>query len=181
MSVPPVRIAPPPPGWTGGGAQRHRTPSRRQQRIRSADRPTAAMVLGIVSLVANILLLPSLIGILYGSRSLRAGTQHRGQAIAGIVCGSIGGAWSLVQLALVLLSVLLGPSLTGDRIADSITASAARSGTALSEVVCPDPVSTAAGATLTCTAGSSQVGPVSIAVTFTDSSGGFDWRVARSA
>lgn len=178
----PARIAPPPAGWTGGRPARTR-PERRPRARREVkqDRPTAAMVFGIVSLVFNVLLLPSLIGILYGARSLRVGTAHRGQAIAGIVTGSIGALVTVVALGLRVALLLAPVAVSGAHVAASITASSAEAGTPLTAVVCPDVPVARAGTVITCSARAADGGPVTATVTFSGSGTGFDWRATRSA
>jgi len=72
---------------------------------------TAGLTFGIVSLVANVLLVPTILGIVFGAigtaRASRRGGIGRARGIVGIVLGVLGIAAALLQLA-VLIPVFLG-------------------------------------------------------------------------
>ena len=159
-TVPPIRIAPPPPGWRPGAAAPGLDADRLARR---------AMIFGILSLVANMVLLPSIIGILYGRRALRGGTARRSEAITGVVTGAVGLAVSVVALLLLLLPLLLidrGAALQHE-VEGRITTEMARQGTALTDVACPRTESPAAGTAISCTAQAAGIGAVRVDVTFT--------------
>lgn len=160
-TTPPLLIAPPPPGW-------------RAQPIGSpeADRlARQAMIFGIVSLVANLLLIPSIIGIVHGRRSLRLGTTERSMAIAGVATGGVGLGVSLISLLVLLpLSFLLrglADTELQHGVESSITTLASHQGATLTDVVCPAPHDPRAGSTLVCTAQDGSTGQVQVVVTFT--------------
>jgi hypothetical protein len=158
-TVPPLRIAPPPPGWRPGAAP-----------AVDADRlARRAMIFGILSLVANMVLLPSIIGIVYGRRALRRGTALRSEAIVGVATGAVGLAITLGALLLVVLPLLLVDrgAVLQHQVEARITAGMARQGTTLTDVRCPKPDSPRAGTAIACTAQATGVGPVRIDVTFT--------------
>ena len=171
-SVPPLRIAPPPPGWRPGAA-----PAGEADRL-----ARRAMVFGIVSVVANMALLPSIIGITYGRRALRRGTALRSEAIAGVATGAVGLAVSLVALLLVVLPILLVDrgAVLQHRVEARITAAAARQGTPLTGVTCPKPDAARSGTAISCTAQAGGIGPVRVDVTFTSPTA-FTARIVRAA
>jgi hypothetical protein len=156
--VPPLRIEPP-LGWGPGSAARA-----------EADRlARRAMVFGILSLVANVALLPSIIGVVYGRRALRRGTGLRSEAIAGVATGAVGLAVSLGAMLLVVLPLLLVDrgAVLQHQVEARITAATAQQATVLTDVRCPKPDSPQAGTAISCTAQASGVGPVQVDVTFT--------------
>lgn len=155
---PPLRIEPP-IGWSPDSAARG-----------EADRlARRAMIFGILSLLANVVLIPSVIGITYGRRALRRGTALRGEAIAGVATGAVGLAISLGALLLVVLPLLLVDrgAVLQHQVEARITDAAAREGTTLTEVACPKPDSPQAGTVISCSAQATGVGPVQVDVTFT--------------
>lgn len=78
---------------------------------RSNRMATAGLTFGIVSLVANVLLVPTVLGIVFGAigtaRASRRGGMGRARGIVGIVLAVFGVVAALVQLA-VLIPVFLG-------------------------------------------------------------------------
>lgn len=78
---------------------------------RSNRMATAGLTFGVVSLVANVLLVPTILGIVFGAigtaRASRRGGSGRARGIVGIVLGALGVVAALVQLA-VLIPVFLG-------------------------------------------------------------------------
>jgi len=156
----PVRIDPPPPGWNAKGA------------APDADRTaTTAMVLGIVSLFANLVLIPSIIGIVYGRRALRSGTSQRGTAVAGIVTGVIGLVLNLVAAAIAVAVLAFGLNLGLGALQHGVEAGVvqemAKQGTTLTDVACPVPATPRTGTTMTCTGQAEGIGPVRIEVAWT--------------
>jgi hypothetical protein len=167
----PVRIPGPPPGWTGRAA-----PSP------DADKKaTQALVFGIVSFVVDPLLLPTIIAITYGVKALRGGTAHRGRAVAGIVLGAAGIAIAVGTLALMLPLLLVDRAAASQHALEtSITTTMANAGDPVTGVHCPAVPSTAAGATVTCTADRAGAGQVRLAVAFLEG-GRFTVQEAASA
>jgi hypothetical protein len=160
-SAPPLLIAPPPGGWSG-----------RPVADPDADRlARRAMIVGILSFFVNPLLLASIIGIVYGRRSLKQGTSQRSMAIAGIVTGSVSGVLILVSLAVLLpLSFFLrgvADTEMQHSVERSVTAMSEQQGAPLTDVACPAPHSPEAGSLLTCTAQSATAGAVDVQITFT--------------
>jgi hypothetical protein len=160
-SAPPLLIAPPPVGWSGqpvGDAEADRLARR-------------SMILGIVSFVVNPLFLASIIGVVYGRRSLKRGTANRSMAIAGIVTGAVSGGISLLALVVLLpLSFFLrgvADTEMQHSIERTVTTMSAQQGAALTDVVCPTPHDPHAGSTITCTAQSAAAGAVGVRIMFT--------------
>lgn len=168
QTVPPLRIAPPPPGWTPGGAIAS-GPTRAA---------TASLVLGIVSLVLNLLLVPTILAIVFGAVALSRRTAGRTRAIVGIVLGVLGIIGVGVQIA-IAIPVYLGVqhAAIASSMEASITNGLAQQGAVVKDVECPPPGALRAGATELCSATSSTGADLRILVTFTDSRGGFTYRV----
>lgn len=169
----PTRIAPPPLGWnaakTNGGAD--------------ADKKAIqSLVFGIVSFVFDPLLLPTIIAIVYGAKSLRAGTANRSHAIAGLTLGIAGAVIAIVTAAIAIpLFLALQHSATSESLESRITEGMAKQGIVLTDVTCPTAGSTAQGATLTCTGQQPGQGAVRLDVVFTDSVGSYRVRATRAA
>jgi hypothetical protein len=72
---------------------------------------TAGLTFGILSLIANVLLVPTILGIVFGAigtaRAARRGGVGRARGIVGIVLAALGIVAALVQLA-VLIPLFLG-------------------------------------------------------------------------
>lgn len=161
-TVPPLRIAPPPPGWNPRAAAAGS----------DADRLAhTALILGVVSLVANLLLIPSIIGIVYGRKALRTGTVQRGMAIMGIVTGAVGLASVAIALAIAIPLLLIDRgAILQHEVETRISSGMAGQGTTLTDVTCPKPESPRAGTAMSCTAQATGIGPVRVDVTFTSPS-----------
>jgi hypothetical protein len=78
---------------------------------RSNRAATAGLTFGILSLIANVLLVPTILGIVFGAigtaRASRRGGVGRVRGIVGIVLAALGVVAALVQLA-ILIPVFLG-------------------------------------------------------------------------
>lgn len=168
QTVPPLRIAPPPPGWTSAPP--------------AASGPTglatASLVLGIIALVCNVLLVPTILAVVFGAIALSKKTAGRTRSIVGIVLGALGIVGLFVQLAL-LGGILVGVQQAAitSNVKASITAGLQDKGVAVTAVVCPPIGRPVAGTTETCTATTSSGVSYRVGVTFLDSSGGFTYRV----
>ena len=169
QNVPPLRIAPPPPGWTPTAL-----PATGPTRM-----ATASLVLGIVSLLLNLLLVPTILAIVFGAIALAHGTAGRVRSIVGIVLGVLGIVGLFVQAA-IAIPIFLGVQhqAIAASMESSITSGLGQQGLTVSNVVCPPPGTLRAGATELCSATSAGGAEVRILVTFTDSRGGFTYRVA---
>jgi len=160
-SAPPLLIAPPPPGW-----------GERVVVDPDADRlARRSMTFGLLSFVINPLLLCSIIGIVYGRKSLKLGTAHRTMAIVGIVAGA-GGIVAIVVAF--VIGVFIGLHARDAALQRSLESSIMRSsassqGMTLSDVTCPAPHDPTAGTTLECSAHTPDASSVRIQVTFTSS------------
>lgn len=124
---------------------------------RSNRMATAGLTFGILSLVANVLLVPTVLGIVFGAigaaRASRRGGIGRVRGIVGIVLGALGVVAAGVQLA-VLIPVFLGlqhgavvAAIRGD-IADA----AASHGVTVASVECPRDASLWRPGTFSCLA-----------------------------
>jgi len=99
-----IRPVAPPPGAPYPAALPRLAPRRNRM-------ATAGLTFGVVSLVANVLLVPTILGIVFGAvgiaRASRRGGIGRARGIVGIVLAALGVVAAGVQLA-VLIPVLLG-------------------------------------------------------------------------
>jgi hypothetical protein len=167
--APPLRIAPPPPGWQGG----------RSLPNGPTGLATASLVLGIVALVLNLFLIPTILAIVFGVVSLARGTAGRTRAVVGIVLGAVGVLVACI-VAAIAIPVFLGVqhAAVASSMESSITTGAAQQGVTLTDVHCPVPRTVTAGATTVCTATSSAGASLTATVTFTSTSGAFTYRLA---
>ncbi|HEY8317547.1 MAG TPA: DUF2510 domain-containing protein [Amnibacterium sp.] len=144
---------------------------------------TAALVLGIASLVVNLLLIPSILAVVLGVvglvRGTRFGGSGEGRAIAGILLG-VGGALAVLVELVLLAPVLLGlqheariPALRS-----TVINQAATQGVRLSDVTCPATVDPRTPGRFTCEAFGADGAHLSIAVTVAEG-GAWTWRASR--
>ena len=161
-SAPPLLIAPPPPGWSS-------QPASDPEADRLARR---SLTFGLLSFVINPLLLCSIIGIVYGRRSLKLGTAHRTMAMVGIVAGVGGLVAIVVGFAIGLFIGLHAQDAALQHSLESsiMRNSASSQGVTLSDVTCPVPHYPRSGTTLVCSAQTPDATPVRIEVAFTSSS-----------
>lgn len=169
-TVPPTRIAPPPPGWQAG----------RAAPTGSTRLATASLVLGIVAVVFDLLLVPTVLAIVFGAIALARGTGARTRAIVGMVLGVVGVLVACV-VAAIAIPVYLGVqhAAIAHVVEAGISEDASAQGLTFTDVACPTPRVVEAGAKLLCTARATGIGPVTLDVTFHDSRGGFTYRAAR--
>jgi hypothetical protein len=109
---------------------------------RSNGMATAGLAFGIVSLLANVLLLPTVLGVVFGAigvaRSPRRGGVGRARGIVGIVLAAVGVVAAGVQLA-VLIPILIGiqhAALVGS-VRSTLSDEAASHGIRIVSVECP--------------------------------------------
>ncbi|GAA2750931.1 hypothetical protein GCM10009869_12710 [Amnibacterium kyonggiense] len=169
--IPPLLIAPPPPGWTPD----------RPAAMGPTGMATASLVLGIVALVLNVLLIPTVLAVVFGAVALAKGTAGRTRSIVGIVLGALGVVALGVQAA-IAIPVLIGVQQAAvvRSMEASITNGLAQQGTAVTGVDCPAPGVVRAGATTVCTATGASGTALRVDVTFTDTAGGFTYRVGAA-
>lgn len=169
-SLPPQLLAPQTPGWTPP------PPQRAEGRTGLA---TASLTFGIVALVLNVLLIPTILAIVFGAVALGRGAAGRTRSIVGIVLGGVGVIALGIQLA-IAIPVFIGAqqAAVGRSVESSISSGLAQQGTVVTSVDCPTPVTLRAGATTACTAVSQSGAALRIDVTFTDARGGFTYRVS---
>lgn len=168
QSDPPLRIAPPPPGWTPSAL-----PASGPTRM-----ATASLVLGIVSLLVNLLLVPTILAIVFGAIALAHGTAGRVRSIVGIVLGVLGIVGLFVQLA-ILGGFLIGfqHAAIASNIKASITAGLTDKGVSVTGVVCPPLGQLVDGATELCTASTSTGVDYRVQVQFLGDRGGYTYKV----
>ena len=168
QTLPPLRIAPPPPGWT----------PMRPIASGPTRMATASLVLGIVAMVFNLLLVPTILAIVFGTVALAHDTAGRVRSIVGIVLGALGIIALFAQLAFVGgFFIGLQHAAVASNIKASITAGLADKGITATSVVCPPITRFVVGAGEVCTATSSAGAQYSVDVTFLDATGGFTYRV----
>ena len=103
---------------------------------------TAALVLGIASLVANLLLIPSILAVVFGVvglvRGARFGGSGEGRAIGGILLG-VGGVLAVLVELVLLAPVLLGLQHDAQlaSLRSTVINQAAEEGVRLTDVSCP--------------------------------------------
>ncbi|MGT2425727.1 DUF4333 domain-containing protein [Amnibacterium kyonggiense] len=170
-STPPLLIAPPPPGWAPD----------RPVATGPTEFATASLVLGIVAVVVNVLLIPTVLAVVFGVVALARGTAGRTRSIVGIVLGALGVVALGVQAAIAIpVFFAVQHAAVARSMESSISAGLAQQGTVVSDVLCPPPATVRAGATAVCTATSQSGVALRIDVTFTDARGGFAYRVAAA-
>ncbi|HEY0373223.1 MAG TPA: DUF2510 domain-containing protein [Amnibacterium sp.] len=140
----PARFAPPAPGVRPVAPPPGAAYSATLPRLapRSNGMASAGLTFGIVSLLANVLLVPTVLGIVFGAigiaRAPRRGGVGQARAIVGIVLSAVGIIAAGVQLA-VLVPILVG--LQHGAVVGAVKASvandAASRGLTIASVACP--------------------------------------------
>ena len=144
---------------------------------------TAALVLGIASLVANLLLIPSILAVVFGVvglvRAARFGGSGEGRAIGGILLG-VGGVLAVLVELVLLVPVLLGLQHDAQlaSLRSTVINQAAEEGVRLTDVSCPATADLRAPGRFTCDAVGADGAHLSIAVTATGG-GAWTWRASR--
>jgi len=139
---------------------------------------TASLVLGVVALILNVLLIPTVLAIVFGAIALGRGTEARARAIVGIVFGGVGVLAVFIQLA-VLIPIVVGLTHVPfhERMATWIEQDVnAKGGVVLSDVECPVAGQLFVGKQITCTA-LQGAEPVRIDVTFTSDTGAYEYLI----
>jgi Domain of unknown function (DUF4333) len=146
---------------------------------------TASVVLGAVSLVLNVLLVPTILGIVFGvvglTRARTRGSVGQARSIIGIVLASLGVLAFGIEAAIaipVYLSVQDHAKVA--MIESSMTTQAAKQGVVLDDVVCPASAAVEPGSTFSCTAATAAGVGVVLRVSVTDARGDFTFTAARS-
>jgi hypothetical protein len=142
---------------------------------------TASLVLGIVAMVLNVLLVPTVLAIVFGSVALGRGTAARARSIVGIVLGGVGVLALFLQIA-ILIPVVLAAAGAGQHVPFHLRMASwiehdvnAEGGIVLSDVECPVAGRFFVGKRITCTADRAGVGPIGIDVTFTSAYGAYTY------
>lgn len=170
-TAPPLRIAPPPPGWTPQRA----TPTG------PTGMATASLVLGIVAVLFNAFMIPTILAVVFGAIALARGTAGRRRSIVGIVLGALG-IGMLFLWAVLAVPFLLGAqhAAIASSVESSITAGIEAKGLTVTGVACPPVERVAAGVGEVCTATTSTGQQLHVEVTFMDTRGGFTYRVVAA-
>lgn len=130
---------------------------------------TAGLVLGIVSLLLNVLLIPSILGVVLGavgaSRAVLRGGVGRARAITGIVLSALGVVAVGVQLA-VLVPLVLGLQHQAQmaQVRSAVVDGAAARNVRITDVTCPATANLRVPGTFTCGAGAATGERFAIAV-----------------
>lgn len=153
------------------------------QAIPTNGMATAARALGIVSIIANVFAVPSILALIFGiigrGRANRLGGIGAGAALFGIISGAIMTAiWGVVMIVIIGGALAASaPSFDAAQTDAQIKADAMKQGTELQSVQCPDNPSMTEGSSFNCLVITKDGSREFARVHVDDANGAFTWEI----